>query len=130
MSTDRQKKARKYGDDRRQESGGVKNLPRFAFFIRLKWVVQHGSQGSPMSKKIMFKPLSCRRDGEIGVGVGGGVLVCFIFWLLSRFAGHSCFPPLISLDGAPCAKSGKATATTALRRARPQLSEPRVIEAD
>lgn len=38
--------------------------------------------------------------------------------------------PLPSPDGAPCAKAAEATATTVFRCARPQLSEPRVIQAD
>lgn len=38
-----------------------------------------------------FKPLSCRRDSEMEEEEGGFFLVYFIFWLLSRFAGHSCF---------------------------------------
>lgn len=37
--------------------GGGVNLARFAFFIGLKWVLQHDSQSSLMSTKRMFKPL-------------------------------------------------------------------------
>lgn len=103
----------------------------FFFPIRLKCVFQPKSMISPMSNKRTFKPLSCQRDGELEEE-GGVFVVCFIFWLVSRFAGHSCFPARrpCSPDGAPCATAAEATATTALRSARPQLSEPRVIGAD
>lgn len=88
-----------------------------------------------MSNKRMFKPLSCRRDGEIGGGGGGGrglsgllhLLVTQPFCRAQLFSGAS---PLLPPDGAPCATAAEATATTALRSARPQLSEPRVIGAD
>lgn len=113
----------------------MKNLAKAAFFflIRLKWVFQPNSQSSQMSSKRMFKPLSCRGDGEReeegGRGLSGLLhpLVTQPFCRAQLFSGAS---PLPSPDGAACATAAEATATTALRSTRPQLSEPRVIGAD